>query len=91
MSDNINTQLIELTSSIPIKSFTSDDTYYINISFDINKKSLEFNCTCGLKYNIKNRNNCKHVIDIKKYLCELSKSNEETVNNISLNLFKINI
>lgn len=50
---------------IPIKSFTSDDIYYINISLDKNLDNIKYNCTCGNKYGTGLRSRCKHISHIK--------------------------
>ena len=76
--------------AIPIKSFTSEDIYYINILYNKSKKKLEFNCTCGTKFNIPIRNNCKHIKEIKKSFDEIPVKKDE-INNILLNLSNIQL
>jgi len=50
---------------IPLKSFTSDDIYYINISLDKTLDKIKYNCTCGNKYGVGYRTRCKHISHIK--------------------------
>ena len=45
---------------IPVKSFTSNDTYYVTIFVNRNDQ-FDANCTCGLKFNVGVRNKCKHI------------------------------
>jgi len=91
MSNNDNSNFISINSCIPIKSFTSEDIYYINILYNKNKKKLEFNCTCGLKFNIPQRTKCKHILEIKKTLNEQPDSKKDEINNILLNLSNMKI
>jgi hypothetical protein len=91
MSNLDNSYLINFNSNIPIKSSSSDDIYYISILYNKYKKKLEFNCTCGLKYNIPLRNKCKHISEIKKILNETPVSKKDEINEILSNLSKIKI
>jgi hypothetical protein len=91
MSNIVEPHLIKITSCIPVKSFTSEDIYYISILYNKYKKNLEFNCTCGFKFNMQNRNNCKHITEIKKSLNENNSSQKEQLNNIFFNFNKLNI
>jgi len=91
MSNNDNSQFININSRIPIKSFTSEDIYYISILYNKYNKKLEFNCTCGLKFNIQYRTKCKHIAEIKKTLNEQPNSKRDEINNILLNLSNMKI
>ena len=91
MSNNDNSQFININSCIPIKSFTSEDIYYISILYNKYNKKLEFNCTCGLKFNIQYRTKCKHIAEIKKTLNEQPNSKKDEINNILLNLSNMKI
>jgi hypothetical protein len=91
MSNNDNFHVININSCIPIKSFTSDDVYYISILYNKHKKKLEFICTCGLKFNIPQRTKCKHILEIKKTLNEQPDSKKDEINNILSNLSNMKI
>ena len=56
---------MEMSNFIPIKSFSSNDIYYV--TYENNK----FNCTCGLKFNLPLRNKCKHIKKVKKTYNEI--------------------
>ena len=71
MSDIDNSRLFYIDTCVPIKSFSSKDIYYITIVYNKSRKRLEFNCTCGLKFDIGQRTKCKHITKIKKSLHEL--------------------
>ena len=89
-----NSHLININSCIKIKSYTSDDLYYISILYNINKQDVEFNCTCGLKYNKIYRNNCKHIKDFKKNIIDkynFEKDEKDKINNILSDLTDIKI
>jgi len=79
-----------INTCIPIKSFTSEDIYYISILYNKYNK-LEFNCTCGLKFNIRYRSKCKHISEVTKKLNEHSNSRKDEINNILLNLSNMKI
>ena len=50
---------------IPVKSFTSDDIYYINVLLDKDLNKIKYNCNCGNKYSVGSRSKCKHISHIK--------------------------
>jgi hypothetical protein len=64
---------------IPVKSFTSNNIYYIIILYNKHTNEKEFNCTCGLKNNISCRTRCKHIKKIKKILEEEDKINDNNI------------
>lgn len=88
MSNIDNSYVININTCIPIKSFTSEDIYYISILYN---NKLEFNCTCGLKFNIRYRSKCKHISEVTKKLNEQSNSRKDEINNILLNLSNMKI
>jgi len=86
-----NSYFINIDTCIPIKSFTSEEIYYISILYNKSNNKLEFNCTCGLKFNIRYRSKCKHISEVKKNLNEHSDSRKDEMNNILLNLSNMKI
>lgn len=91
MSNIDNSQFININTCIPIKSFTSEDIYYISILYNKYNNKLEFNCTCGLKFNIRYRSKCKHISEVTKKLNEQFDSRKDEINNILLNLSNMKI
>jgi hypothetical protein len=90
MMDTNYDRYVEINPCVQIKSFTSEDIYYINILYNKYRKKLEFKCTCGLKFNFQYRTKCKHILKIKEtfneeYLLEYE------INNILLKMSDISI
>jgi len=91
MSTIDNSYFININSCIAIKSFTSEDIYYISILHNKYNNKIELNCTCGLKFNVRNRSKCKHILEVKKILNEESETKKDEINNILLNLSNMKI
>lgn len=67
MSSNILT--------IPVKSSTSDDEYYVFVTFNEETFKLEMECTCGLKFKVGMRKKCKHITSSKSIVVSHLKTN----------------
>lgn len=86
MSNSSNRQISNINTCIPIKSFTSNNIYYITILYNKFNDRLDFNCTCGLHFNGRLRNNCKHIFEQKKLFTEMPISKMDEINNALSNM-----
>lgn len=69
---------------VPIKSTTSNDTYYVTLKIEHTTNQPEWDCTCRLKFGLTNKRKCKHITYVNTILEEHIRSGINDLNNNNL-------
>jgi len=73
---------------IPIKSSTSNDTYYVTLKIDNKTIMPDWDCTCRLKFGLVNKRKCKHITSVNTILEQHIRSGMNELNDNNLeNIF----
>jgi hypothetical protein len=76
--------------SIPIKSFNSNDNYYVTVKIEKSSNKVNYQCTCGDKHGLK-RTKCKHISFIYINLLDVLNSTDNIDKELCESLLKCSI